>query len=867
MTQSSCIQKFVFPFDSGSAAQKDLLGGKGANLAEMTKLGIPVPYGFTISTDTCREFYTPERNEDLWSELESEIFAELEALEKKSGKKFGGTENPLLVSVRSGAAVSMPGMMDTVLNLGLNYDTVEALIKKSGNERFAWDSFRRFIQMYGNVVLGIEGHNFEDILNKMKSDLGKKEDTELEANHLKLLTEMFIKISENITGEKFPLDPKEQLLKAVKAVFQSWNIERAIYYRNMNNFPHDMGTAVNIQMMVFGNLGETSGTGVCFTRDPSTGENVFYGEFLMNAQGEDVVAGIRTPHQIIDLKNVMPHIHSELLELRANLESHFKDMQDIEFTIENEKLFVLQTRTGKRSAAAAFKIAVDMVAENILTKDEALMRITDNDVETMLHPQLDEAEKKKKIPLCIGLPASPGGVSGEIVFTAEDAVDAKKHEKQVILVRYETSPEDISGMHSAEGVLTACGGMTSHAAVVARGMGRSCVSGASDLKIDEHRGIMQIDSLILKKGDTITIDGSTGEVFEGVIPKVAKSLGGDLETILNWAKDRKRLEVRTNADTPKDTARAVEFGAEGIGLCRTEHMFFKPERVFQIRKMILAEKSEDRQDALAEIQKFQEEDFVEIFKALEGRPLCIRLLDPPLHEFLPQEDAEILSLAENFEIPAQDVRDRIGHLHEMNPMMGHRGCRLLITIEGLLEAQINAVLTAAEKVSGSNLEIMVPLISLASEFTLLKKQILEISENYSVDFKLGTMIETPRACLRAEKIGAEAEFFSFGTNDLTQMTFGFSRDDSGKFLPEYETQDLIGADPFQVFDENGVGELMKLAISKVPENFKTSVCGEHGGDGQSIEIFERFGIKTVSCSPFRVPVAIIAAARARILFG
>jgi pyruvate,orthophosphate dikinase len=864
---ASLDTKFVFAFEKGSASQKDLLGGKGANLAEMTKLGIPVPFGFTVSTDACREFYAPEKKEDqkLWDSLKAEILEELTSLEEKSGKKFGGTENPLLVSVRSGAAVSMPGMMDTVLNLGLNFDTVEALEKKSGNSRFAWDSFRRFVQMYSNVVLEIPGHHFEEVLHKMKSDAGKKEDTELSAEELKMLTEMFIKIAENITGENFPLDPKEQLFKAVEAVFKSWNIERAIYYRNMNNLPHDMGTAVNVQMMVFGNLGETSGTGVCFTRDPSTGENIFYGEFLMNAQGEDVVAGIRTPHQIADLQEVMPHIHQELLELRKNLETHFKDMQDIEFTIEDEKLFVLQTRTGKRSAAASFKIAVDMVKEGVLTKDEALLRISDEDVETMLHPQLDEKEKAKKIPLCVGLPASPGGVSGEIVFTAEDAVDAKKHEKQVILVRYETSPEDIAGMHSAEGVLTACGGMTSHAAVVARGMGRSCVSGASELKIDELRGALQIDNLILKKGDSITIDGSTGEVFEGIIPKVAKSLGGDLATILDWAKERKRLEVRTNADTPKDTARAVEFGAEGIGLCRTEHMFFKPERVFQIRKMILTEDEAVRAKALEKVQAFQEEDFIEIFQELAGRPLCIRLLDPPLHEFLPTDEIEIHALAESFEMPAQEVRDRIEHLHEMNPMMGHRGCRLLITTKGLLEAQINAVLTAAQKVKGSQLEIMVPLISLNAEFMALKKRIMGIAQNYSVDFKLGTMMETPRGCLRAPVIGKEAEFFSFGTNDLTQMSFGFSRDDSGKFLPEYEQQELIGADPFQVFDEDGVGELVKTAINAVPANFKTSVCGEHGGNGPSIVSFEKLGIKTVSCSPFRVPVAIIAAARARIL--
>ncbi len=855
------MSSLVMPFEKGSAKMRKLLGGKGANLAEMTNLGVPVPYGFTITTDCCNKFYN-EAEEKIWDELKNQIFNNIKDLEQKSGKIFGGNTNPLLVSVRSGASVSMPGMMDTILNLGLNYDTVEALASESNNPRFAWDSFRRFVQMYGNVVMGVSLHSFENEITAIKNKNNFTEDTEISAEQWKEVILQFLNIIEKETGKHFPMNPNDQLLGAVEAVFTSWNADRAIFYRGINAIPHDIGTAVNIQMMVFGNLGETSGTGVCFTRDPSTGENIFYGEYLLNAQGEDVVAGIRTPHQIIKLKDDLPKIYEELIVLRNNLETHFKDMQDIEFTIENEKLFVLQTRTGKRSASASVRIATDMVKENLLTKKEALYRVTDDDIQTLLHPRLDEAEKAKKIALCKGLPASPGGAIGKIVFTSEDAIEAAKHQEKVILVRYETSPEDISGMHASEGILTACGGMTSHAAVVARGMGRPCVSGVSDIKIDEARGVIQVDDLILRKGDIITIDGATGEVFDGKISKLPADISGPFQEILNWAKAEKTLEVRTNADTPTDVAKAVEFGAEGIGLCRTEHMFFEKERIIEVRKMILSEDKETQEHALKEIQNFQKTDFIEIYKILEDKPICIRLLDPPLHEFLPHSNNEIEELASLMKKSPQNIRERIEHLNEVNPMMGHRGCRLLLTIPSLLEAQVHAILSAAQETQKENVEIMIPLIATLGEFTSLKTRIQAVAKEYAdVNFKIGTMIETPRACLRSEDIQKHAEFFSFGTNDLTQMTFGFSRDDMGKFLPEYLKQGILKNDPFQVVDTEGVGGLMKKVLSTLPENFKTSVCGEHGGEGKSIEFFNKIGIKTISCSPFRVPVAIVAAGR------
>ncbi len=850
---------YITSFEQGNKNMTELLGGKGANLAEMQRIGIPVPDGFTLSTKACIDFYN--KDEKIWEALQEEIEKNIIDLEEKTGKKFGDEKNPLLVSVRSGASISMPGMMDTILNLGLNFESVEALAKKSGNSRFAYDSFRRFIQMYGNVVMGVEHNIFENEISRLKTHTKKTNDTEITADEWKEIINEYIIIIEKNTGKKFPLDPKKQLLGAIEAVFKSWNADRAIFYRNLNKISHDIGTAVNIQMMVFGNLGDTSGTGVCFTRNPSTGENVFYGEFLLNAQGEDVVAGIRTPNPILELEKIMPIIYKELCELRENLENHFGDMQDIEFTIENEKLFVLQTRSGKRSAAASVRIATEMVAENKITKIQALHRVTDADIETLLHPKLDEKEKMKKIPLAKGLPASPGGATGKIVFTANDAVEAKKREEPVILVRHETSPEDISGMHSSEGIITACGGMTSHAAVVARGMGRPCVSGVSEIKIDEQRGLIMIDDLVLKSGDVITIDGSSGEVFEGKISKIPPQIDAAFQQLLEWATETKTLGVRTNADTPKDVARALEFGAEGIGLCRTEHMFFEKDRIVEVRKMILSEDSEISEKALQEIEKFQKEDFIEIYKILEDRPICIRLLDPPLHEFLPQSDYEIEELAEMMNKTPLHIRERIEYLHEVNPMMGHRGCRLLLTIPNLLEAQVSAIVSAGAETQKKNIEIMIPLVSHVSEFIILKSRIENIVKKYNIQCRIGTMIETPRACIIANEIAKHADFFSFGTNDLTQMTFGFSRDDIGKFLPEYLKQEIFEIDPFQEIDKNGVGELMKNVLSHIPENFKTSVCGEHGGNGKSITFFDEIGIKIVSCSPFRVPIAIVAAGR------
>jgi len=852
---------FVFPFSAGNKSQKKILGGKGANLAEMTNLGIPVPYGFTISTESCIEFYAQDQR--LWDDLVAEIEKNIQYLEEQSGKTFGAGDDPHLVSVRSGAAISMPGMMVTILNLGLNFEMVEYLARRSQYDRFAWDSFRRFIQMYGNVVLEIDHHDFEEEITRLKTKEGITDDTEVSAEQWKKVVQSFFQIIKQKSGQEFPLNAKDQLLGAVSAVFKSWNADRAIYYRDINGIDHNMGTAVNIQMMVFGNQGETSGTGVCFTRDPSSGENAFYGEFLMNAQGEDVVAGIRTPKPISEMEQELPEVYAELCVLRERLEEHFGDMQDIEFTIEDKKLFILQTRSGKRSAMSSVRIAVEMIDEGKITPEEALVRVSDEDIETLLHPKLDDAEKKKKTPICIGLPASPGGATGKIVFTAEDALHASKHEEKVILVRHETSPEDITGMHCSEGVLTACGGMTSHAAVVARGMGRPCVSGASDIRIDESRGVLRIDDLVLKKGDVITLDGSTGEVFSGKIEKIPPQIDGPFLRILEIAQQKKSLQVRTNADTPKDAKRAVEFGAEGIGLCRTEHMFFEKKRILEVRKMILSEDILTQEKALKEIELFQTQDFTEIYEALEDRPICIRLLDPPLHEFLPQSDYEIEELSEVMEKSPQYIRERIEHLHEVNPMMGHRGCRLLITQPSLLETQVRSILSAGEAIKKKNIEIMIPLVSSVNEFCTLKKRIQAVAKNYSVQPLIGTMIETPRACLVSQEIAKHADFFSFGTNDLTQMTFGFSRDDMGKFLPEYLKNDILDHDPFQEIDQEGVGRLMTDVVNALPEGFKTSVCGEHGGNGASIQFFDTLGIKTVSCSPFRVPVALVASGRAK----
>jgi pyruvate,orthophosphate dikinase len=854
--------KCIFSFSEGDSSQKSLLGGKGANLSEMKKLNIPVPDGFVITTKTCNMFY--ENNEVLWDTLKKEINLNLKNLEKTSSKNFGGLENPLLVSVRSGAKISMPGMMDTILNLGLNFETVESLSKKSNNEKFAWDSFRRFIQMYANVVFSVPNNEFENIISLEKEENNLKNDSELEKVNLVKIINNFLDLIKNKYGKTFPLDPKDQIFGAIESVFKSWNSKRAIYYREINNIPHDIGTAVTVQMMVFGNMGETSGTGVCFTRNPSTGENKLYGEFLMNAQGEDVVAGIRTPKNIALLKNESEKIFNELLFICNKLENHFKDMQDIEFTIENDELFILQTRAGKRSSMSNIKILVDMQKESLVSKEEVILKVSYEDINNLLHPQLDEEDKKDKIPLCKGLPASPGGVSGKIVFNSEDVIDAKKHEEKVILVRYETSPEDIEGIHCAEGILTACGGMTSHAAVVARGMGKTCVSGAEDLKIDEFQGVLQVGNCILKKGDIVTIDGSTGEVFNGKIKKIDTGLNTDLKTVLEWAKKIKSLEVRANTDTEKDTLKALEFGAEGIGLCRTEHMFFEKHRVFQLRKFILAKNIEVKQESLKIIEKFQEEDFTKIFKVLNGKPFCIRLLDPPLHEFMPQTDCEIENLSKELSYTPQEMRDRIMHLSEVNPMLGHRGCRLLISYKDLLKTQIDAICKSIENVEHANVEIMIPLVSIDKEFLFLKKEISSVLKDSSIKCKIGTMLETPRGCLTVNSFKDEVDFFSFGTNDLTQMTFGFSRDDTGKFLPYYKNINILEKDPFLEIDKDGVGILIKNVLGNIDKNLKTSVCGEHGGNGESVEFFHSIGIKTVSCSPFRIPIAIIASAKAKI---
>lgn len=854
--------KYIFSFSEGNALDKDLLGGKGANLSEMKKLNIPVPDGFVITTKACNIFY--ENNEVLWEDLKDEIDLYLKNLEGNSNKIFGGRENPLLVSVRSGAKISMPGMMDTILNLGLNFETVESLAKKSKNEKFAWDSFRRFIQMYSNVVFEIPNNEFEKIISLEKESSNLQEDSDLEKVNLVKIINNFLSLIKDKYGKNFPLNPKDQLFGAIESVFKSWNSKRAIYYREINNIPHDIGTAVTVQMMVFGNLGETSGTGVCFTRNPSTGENKLYGEFLMNAQGEDVVAGIRTPKDISLLKNESKKVFNDLSIICNNLENHFKDMQDIEFTIENDNLYILQTRSGKRSSISNIKILVDMEKAGLISKEEVILKTSYEDINNLLHPQLDEADKKDKIALCKGLPASPGGVSGKIVFNSEEVIDAKKHEEKVILVRHETSPEDIEGMHCAEGILTACGGMTSHAAVVARGMGKTCISGAEDLKIDEFQGVLKVGSCTLKKGDIITIDGSTGEVFNGKIKKVDMGLNSDLETILGWAKDIKTLEVRANTDTEKDTEKALEFGAEGIGLCRTEHMFFEKHRIFQLRKFILAKDNNVKEESLINIEKFQEEDFVKILKVLKGKPFCIRLLDPPLHEFMPQMDCEIENLSKELNYTPQEMRDRISHLSEVNPMLGHRGCRLLISYKNLLKTQINAICNAIKKVEDANVEIMIPLVSIDKEFLFLKEEIKSIVNHASIKCKIGTMLETPRGCLTVNSFKDEVDFFSFGTNDLTQMTFGFSRDDASKFLPYYKDIEILEKDPFLEIDKEGVGELIKNVLSNIDKNIKTSICGEHGGNGESVEFFHSIGIKTVSCSPFRIPIAILASAKAKI---
>ena len=867
------MKKFVYSFQEGKGNQKTLLGGKGANLVEMTSLGIPVPEGFIVTTEACREFLNNDKKfpASMWDQ----VLEGVKNMEKQTGKSFGSTENPLLVSVRSGAPVSMPGMMDTILNLGLNDDTVQGLAQKTGNERFAYDSYRRFIYMFGNVVLGIDGEKFEEKLEELKASIGKKEDTDLGAEDWKELVQNYKCLVEEETGSSFPQDPLKQLERAVFAVFDSWLIPRAITYRRIHKIDDSMGTAVNIQSMVFGNMGETSGTGVAFTRDPSTGEKKFYGEFLMNAQGEDVVAGIRTPNDISQLEEVMPKAYAQLCEIYKTLETHFRDMQDIEFTIEDEKLYMLQTRSGKRSAASALKIAVDMVGEGLIDKKEALLRIDPAALDSLLHPQIKPGAAKNVIAK--GLPASPGAAAGKAVFHADDAEAQTNAGESVILIRHETSPEDIHGMHAAKGVLTACGGMTSHAAVVARGMGTPCVSGATEIVVNSKANKATIGDTVINEGDFITIDGSTGEVMIGECETEMPNLSGDFETILSWASSYSSMLVRTNADTPEDCRRARDFGAQGIGLCRTEHMFFDEERIAAMREMILSQNEEQRQKALDKLLPFQKKDFQEIFEVMDGLPVTIRLLDPPLHEFLPHKNEEIEALAEELGLKFEQVKDHVVNLHEVNPMLGHRGCRLMISYPEVARMQVRALMEAActVRTAGRKVfpEIMIPLVGTAEELKYLRGVVQEIVDEVfqkndaSFEVKIGTMIELPRACMIADEIAEHADFFSFGTNDLTQMTFGYSRDDVGKFLPSYVEHGYVKEDPFQVLDREGVGRLVALGVGKgrkTNANIKIGICGEHGGEPSSIDFCFHNDFNYVSCSPFRVPIARLAAAQSYI---
>lgn len=896
--------KFVYFFGGGAAEgnaqMKNLLGGKGANLAEMTNLGIPVPAGFTISTEVCTAYY--ENNKNYPPALWDEVMHNLCQVEKNMGQKFGDPENPLLVSVRSGARISMPGMMDTVLNLGLNNRTIKGVIKQSGNERFAYDSYRRFIQMYGDVVLGVEHARFEKALEAKKEKLGVKNDTELDAQALKELVEEYKNIVKEETGENFPDDPSEQLNKAIGAVFESWNTDRAVSYRKINNIPGHWGTAVNVQSMVFGNLGDDSGTGVAFTRDPSTGEKRFFGEYLLNAQGEDVVAGIRTPQPIneeqkkdngsISLEESMPNVYEELVDVYQKLERHYKDMQDIEFTIQKGDLYLLQTRTGKRTAASAIKIAVDMVKEELIDKKTAISRLEPAQLDQLLHPMIDP--KADVDVIAKGLPASPGAAVGEVVFTAEHAVEEAERGKPVILVRTETSPEDIAGMHAAKGILTARGGMTSHAAVVARGMGKCCVAGCGAIRVNEAAKKFTVGDLTINEGDFITLNGTTGEVINGKVPLVEPELSGDFKTLMEWVDEVRTLNVRTNADTPEDARTAREFGAEGIGLCRTEHMFFGEDRLPIVQQMIMAKNKKERVAALDKLLPVQREDFYGIFKAMAELPVTIRLLDPPLHEFLPNREELVAEIAElkailkyASNINADEISDKlqekenllatVQHLHEFNPMLGHRGCRLGITYPEIYEMQVQAIIEAACQLNkeGQSVipEIMIPLIGTVEELKFTKQSAIKVAEKVMADmlvqikYLIGTMIEIPRAALTADAVAKEADFFSFGTNDLTQMTFGFSRDDAGVFLPGYVEKGILPEDPFVALDQAGVGQLVEMGVSRgrsSKPDLKVGICGEHGGEPSSVEFCHRVGLNYVSCSPYRVPIARLAAAHAKL---
>ncbi len=870
-------EKFVYNFDEGDANMRELLGGKGANLAEMTRMGLPVPFGFTITTQACTKYY--DDGKKISDGIISEIEQHLKQLEQSSGKTFGDPSNPLLVSVRSGARVSMPGMMDTILNLGLNAEVTKGFAKKTNNERFAMDSYRRFIQMFSDVVMGLPKKDFEDIIAQKKKEKGVELDTELDSADLQDIIIKFKEYYRKNKGVDFPSDPKDQLIEAVKAVFRSWNNPRAIYYRRMNDIPSSWGTAVNVQMMAFGNMGNTSGTGVAFTRNAATGENKLFGEFLMNAQGEDVVAGIRTPQSIDELKKIMPNVYDEFVKICKILEDHYRDMQDMEFTIEEGKLYMLQTRNGKRTPAAALKIACDLVDEGKISKTEAVCMIDPRSLDALLHPQFDSKKLKLLEPIATGLAASPGAACGKIVFNAEDAITEAKKGEKVVLVRLETSPEDIEGMDLAQGILTVRGGMTSHAAVVARGMGKCCVSGCGEIEISSDETFMTIKGKTFNRGDYISIDGTTGHVYGQAIETVEATISGYFEKIMTWADEHRRLKIRTNADTPRDAKQAVSFGAQGVGLCRTEHMFFEADRIKAMREMILAKTTADREKALEKLLPMQQADFEQIYEALEGKPVTIRFLDPPLHEFLPKEEKQQAELANELGVSLDEIKSTIDSLHEFNPMMGHRGCRLAVTYPEIAKMQTKAVVRAAINVFKNHpewktsVEIMIPLVGDLKELQFVKSTIVQTADELiakggvDLSYKIGVMIEIPRAALIADKIAQDAEFFSFGTNDLTQMTFGFSRDDAGKFLESYYANGIYEQDPFSRLDSSGVFKLVEMACKlgrQTKSNLHLGVCGEQGGDPSSIKLFDKVGLDYVSCSPFRVPIARLAAAQAAI---
>ena len=870
-------RKWVYLFTEGDASMRELLGGKGANLAEMTNIGLPVPQGFTITTEACTQYY--EDGREINAEIMGQIEEHIKKMEEITGKKFGDHENPLLVSVRSGARASMPGMMDTILNLGLNEDVVRVIAEKSGNPRWAWDCYRRFIQMYSDVVMEVGKKYFEELIDKMKEKKGVKQDVELSAEDLHELAEQFKAEYKEKIGKDFPTDPKEQLFGAIKAVFRSWDNPRANVYRRDNDIPYSWGTAVNVQSMAFGNMGDDCGTGVAFTRDPATGNKGLFGEFLTNAQGEDVVAGVRTPMHINEMEQKFPEAFKQFTEVCSTLEKHYRDMQDMEFTVEHGKLYMLQTRNGKRTAQAALKIACDLVDEGMRTEEEAVAMIDPRNLDTLLHPQFDQKALKAATPLGKGLGASPGAACGKVVFSADDAEAWAARGEKVVLVRLETSPEDITGMKVAQGILTVRGGMTSHAAVVARGMGTCCVAGLGDIVMDEANKKFTLGGKTFHEGDAISIDGTTGNVYEGIIPTVDASIAGEFGRIMGWADKYRKLAVRTNADTPQDAKKARELGAEGIGLCRTEHMFFDPERIFAFREMIVSDTKEEREEALEKILPFQQGDFEALYEALEGNPVTIRFLDPPLHEFVPQEEEEIEKLAKAKNKTVQEIKDIITSLHEFNPMMGHRGLRLAVTYPEIAVMQTKAVIRAAINVQKKHPDwklepaIMIPLTSEVKEFNVVKKVVVETAEEeikkagVKLAYQVGTMIEIPRACLTADEIAKEADFFCFGTNDLTQMTFGFSRDDAGKFLNAYYDNKIFESDPFAKLDQVGVGKLMKMAIDlgkPVNPHLHVGICGEHGGDPSSVEFCHNIGLDYVSCSPFRVPVARLAAAQAEI---